>query len=693
MMDDGPPGCTAIEKQDLRDIKDRARRAEGEGVTRTAQARSTARLLVVYAAIMLVPVVALGTVLAASYRVEARRRGLAEGASAAALVAQTSVEPVLEGHPLSDGLTASERAGLWQLARNGMQQRTVLRLRLRDLEGRVVFSDDGSGFGGPADDEAVEAAHGEPVTALTRLNSDSNDEGPRGVAAVEAYRAVYAGSPRQPVGVLEMYLPYTPIERDVNAGFRRLYLDLAAGLVMLYVSGLLISMLVSRGLRRQLVVNAFLAEHDTLTDLPNRTLFHRHVEAAVVAARAGRSTVAIGIMDLDRFKEVNDTLGHHNGDRVLCELAGRLRDHIGPRDVVARLGGDEFGIILFDAADAPGALDRLRSSVNDEVEVSGLPLSIDASIGYVVAPDDGTNVDELLQRADVAMYVAKVQHAGVVRYDADLDHYDAANLELIGELRHAIDDGQLVLHYQPQTTLADGTIEAVEALVRWQHPIHGLLYPDRFLPLAEQTDLIEKLTEWVLETALADSRALAAAGHDLCVAVNVSARNLVRIDFATRVGRLLDRLRVPAGRLVIEITETALLTDPARAAAILAELDARGVRVSIDDFGKGQTSLGSLSTLTVHELKIDKSFIFDMLVNDAHRAIVRSIVDLGHNLGLRVVGEGVETEAALIALRTTGCDLAQGYLMARPMPLAALDGWLAEMPRSRWREVLVAAGV
>ena len=298
----------------------------------------------------------------------------------------------------------------------------------------------------------------------------------------------------------------------------------------------------------------------------------------------------------------------------------------------------------------------------------------------MVAPDDGVEVDDLLQYADVAMYMAKSQHAGVLRYDAAQDHYDAANLGLIAALRHAIDDGELLLHYQPKTTTSDGRVEAVEALVRWQHPELGLLYPDRFIPLVEQTDLIDKLTRWVLATALTDIRELGETWGDVSVAVNVSARSLSRERFAGQIIDVLATVGVAPQRLIVEITETALLTDPARAAAVLAELDAVGVRVSLDDFGIGQTSLAYLSSLPVHELKIDKSFVIDMLANPAHAAIVRSIVDLGHNLSLRVVGEGVETSEVLATLRATGCDLAQGFLLARPMPVDKLRAWLAAAP-------------
>jgi diguanylate cyclase (GGDEF)-like protein len=490
------------------------------------------------------------------------------------------------------------------------------------------------------------------------------------------YLPLRAGHPSKPVGVLELYLPYAPISRDVTAGLHQLYLDLAAGLAVLYLALFLITASVSRGLRREAELNAFLAHHDTLTELPNRTLFHTRAEQALrQGSRAGR-TVALAIIDLDHFKDVNDTLGHHNGDRLLSELARRLDANMRPYDTIARLGGDEFGVILRDAAEADHALWRLRDVIDREVEVSGLPLSVQASIGFVIAPDDGGDVDQLLQRADVAMYVAKAQHAGVLRYDASLDHYDAARLSLVSELRHAIDDGQLVLHYQPQATLAQDRIDAVEALVRWQHPTHGLLYPGRFLPLAEQTDVIEKLTSWVLRTALAEIDALGPSFAGLCVAVNVSARNIGRAGFADDVIQILNELEVPATRLIVEVTETALLTDPEHAATVLTKLAAAGVRVSIDDFGRGHTSLGYLSDLPIHELKIDRSFVSDMPSNHAHAAVVRSIVDLGHNLALRVVGEGVETEDVLSRLRECDCDIAQGFLLARPMPKEALVAWL-----------------
>ena len=630
-----------------------------------------------HAAISLIPVLVLGAALALNFKSEAQRRGLNEGESQATLVAQTGVEPLFpEGNPVSTALTQTQRESLTRLASN----KTILRLRLRDLAGHVVWSGDESGMNAAPEHEAIEAASGGPVAKLTHLNADANDEGPTGVQAVEVYRALEAGDPSHRIGVLEIYLPYAPINQEVSAGLHTLYRDLGIGLGALYLTLLVISISMGRGLRQEVKFNAFLAEHDHLTDLPNRTLFHRRAAAALKKARRSQPVV-IAIIDLDRFKDVNDTLGHHNGDRLLAELARRLDVNTRPEDTVARLGGDEFGVILTGATDPEEALWRLREVIDREVEVSGLPLSLESSVGYVVAPEDGNNVDDLLQRADVAMYVAKGAHSGVVRYDAEQDDYDAAKLGLIAELRQAIDAGQLVLHYQPKAAIGDGKVEAFEALVRWEHPVRGLVYPDSFIPVAEQTDLIDKLTDWVLATALEDVKTMGRGRAGLAVAVNVSARSLSKPDFADRVQASLERAGVPATRLIVEITETALIADPERAGAALAELDAAGVRVSIDDFGQGQTSLGYLSNLPVHELKIDKSFVFDMLTNPAHAAIVRSIVDLGHNLQLRVVAEGVESDAVLGGLRKAGCDVAQGYLLARPMPLAKLEAWLADPAR------------
>jgi len=635
---------------------------------------STVGLFAVFAVIMLVPVVVLGLVLANSYRREADRRGLAQGQSEALLMAQTAVEPILDGRPLSEGLNRSQTANMQNLVRTAVRSGDVLRLRLRDLDGNVVYSDDGSGLhkqtGG--DDEALDAARGVTVARITSLNGDSADVGPAGPESVEVYLPLVAGLPTHRVGVLEVYLPYAPIRTDVDAGIASLYRNLEIGLAALYVLLFGISFSVGRRLRRQVKVNAYMAEHDALTNLPNRVLFHRRVKDALRRGLDRSQSTTIAIIDLDRFKEVNDTLGHYNGDRLLTALSHRMAAHLRGLDALARLGGDEFGIVLVGVSEPEEILARLRQVIEDEVEISGLPVTVEASIGYVVAPEHGKDVDDLLQLADVAMYVAKSQHAGIIRYDSSQNHYDAANLTLVSELRNAIGENELVLFYQPKVGLRDGRVVAVEALIRWQHPELGLLSPDRFIPLAEQTGLIDRLTEWVATRAIAD---LSNWDEGLSVAINVSARSL-QPSLVSLLVESLAASGVDPGRLYVEITETALMTDPERAAVVLQDLHNTGIGISIDDFGTGQTSLSYLSTLPIDEIKIDLSFISDMTSNIGHHAIVRSIVDLGHNLGLNVVGEGVESEEIASALVATGCQVAQGYLYARPMPAAELSDWI-----------------
>ena len=643
----------------------------------TTRPRATIRLFVVSAALSLVPVVVLGFVMASSYGSEARRRGIAEGRSEAQLIAQTAIEPLLDAAPLHDRLRSGPvYDALQRVTQRAVGDHHVLRLRVRNLAGNVVFSDDGSGFADKPEAEAIEAAHGEVPARLTRLNSDVNDSGAVGSQAVEVYQPLRAGSQERPVGVLELYLPYAPIHNDVASGVRRLSLDLMIGLAALYVVLFAISLSVSRGLRRQVKLNAFLAEHDPLTELPNRRLFQRRIADALMRVKEGRAPFAIAIIDLDRFKDINDSLGHHSGDAVLVELAYRLLDELDVRDTIARLGGDEFGILIDDPSEIDACLARLRDVIGQELVVSAVPVTVEASVGYVLSDADADDVDELIRRADVALYVAKEQHAGAVRYDPAHDHYDPANLTLVTELRRAIEADELVLHYQPKARFASGQFDAVEALVRWQHPERGLMLPDQFLPLAEPTELVDALTDWVLTRALTDMRDLHNR-HEIAVAVNVSARNFSRPDFADRVLRILQTVGVSPDRLTIEITETALLTDPVRAAIALSQLDAFGVQVSLDDFGTGQTSLRYLTSLPIDELKIDMSFVTDMLENPSHAAIVRAIIDLGHNLGLRVVAEGIETREVFRALHESGCDVAQGFLLSRPMPVGDLPRFFA----------------
>jgi diguanylate cyclase (GGDEF)-like protein len=427
------------------------------------------------------------------------------------------------------------------------------------------------------------------------------------------------------------------------------------------------------------------AMHDELTGLPNRACFYDRAELALKAAARTGTATAVLLLDLDRFKEINDTLGHRYGDRVLCAIEPRLGPLLRASDTLARLGGDEFCVLLPDVAGVDDAMEvahRLTRALEEPLDVDGMTLVVEASCGVTVAPDHGRTADLLLQRADIAMYAAKRSHQSVSPYEDELDRNTPDRLALLGELRHAVANEELVLHFQPQIDLATGEIEGAEALVRWQHPRRGLLAPDVFIPLAEDTGFIHPLTTWVLDATLAQVRRWIddpeehGIGPGFTVAVNLSTHSLLDDCFATEVSVALDRAGVPPTRLALEITETTLMADPERATRVLTTLAERGVRFAIDDFGTGYSSLASLKDLPVHDLKIDKSFVAGMDEGSDDAVIVRSVIDLGHTLGLRTIAEGAETQEVLSRLADLGCDSAQGYAVARPMTACELVDWL-----------------
>jgi len=427
-------------------------------------------------------------------------------------------------------------------------------------------------------------------------------------------------------------------------------------------------------LREQMEKAEHQALHDGLTGLPNRTLFRDRAEQAVVQGKRDGPGFTVMLIDLDRFKEVNDTLGHHSGDLLLREVANQLRKAVRKSDTVARLGGDEFGVItpgLCDAAGARALADKLRDELAQPIVVGGLAIEVEASVGIAIFPEHGEDVETLIRHADVSMYVSKSTHIPIV-YASAYDHHSLARLALVGELRRAIDGNELVVHYQPQADIATSEVRKVEALLRWQHPQHGLLGPDQFIPLAEQTGLIRSLTRYVLDAALAQWRTWRDEGRQLGVAVNITARELIDLRFPDEVAELLAKWRVEPGQLELEITETSLMTDPPRARSILARLRELGVRFAIDDFGTGHSSFRYLKQLPIDILKIDKSFVQRMGEDVSDAAIVRSAIDVGHALGLEIVAEGVEDEEAKRRLEEFGCDAFQGYYLGRPGLAGAL---------------------
>jgi diguanylate cyclase (GGDEF)-like protein len=412
------------------------------------------------------------------------------------------------------------------------------------------------------------------------------------------------------------------------------------------------------------------AMHDALTGLPSRALLAKLVEEAAAEAAREDSSFAVMLVDLDRFKEINDTLGHHHGDRLLREIGPRLSGLLRGSDAVARLSGDEFVVLasgLKDAGQAIRLAERMRDALRAPFEVDDLTLEVDASIGIACFPDHGADMDELLKRADVAMYDAKNHHQGVAVYTARRDPHRPARLALVPELRRAIGGGGLRLDYQPQLELRDSAITHVEALVRWQHPHGGLISPADFIPLAEATGLIKPLTSWVIETALQQVRTWAAEGVDLSVGINISARSLLDDALPDEIERALTVAGVAADRLQLEITESSVMTDPEGAMAILHRAAALGVSIAIDDFGTGYSSLIHLKELPVETIKVDRSFVQGMMRNRRDELLVRSIVQLAHNLELTTVAEGVETEEALAALAAMSCHRVQGFLLSPPV--------------------------
>jgi diguanylate cyclase (GGDEF)-like protein len=424
--------------------------------------------------------------------------------------------------------------------------------------------------------------------------------------------------------------------------------------------------------------NEYQALHDALTGLPNRVLFHQQLIEALDAVQGPDGSLAVMLMDLDHFKEVNDTLGHHFGDMLLKEIGPRLSSVLREGDLMARLGGDEFGVLL---PNLPGPdmvltiAHRLLSALEQPVAVEGLALSISGSIGIALYPEHSTDAESLLQRADVAMYASKESGGGYEFYHEDLDSHSPEQLELIGSVRPALEAGEFVLYYQPKVRFADGAIAGAEALIRWQHPKLGLLMPDTFIPYVERTVLLRPLTHWVVNEALRQWREWADLGTRLEVAVNVSPRSLLDQQLPSQIAAALETWGVPAEFLKLELTESFLMSDSGRSTAVLEELSRIGVGLSIDDFGTGYSSLSHLKRLPIQEIKIDRSFVMNMLRDPNDAMIVRATVELGQNLGMRVVAEGVEDRETWDLLESFGCDEAQGYFFSPPLQRDEFRRW------------------
>jgi diguanylate cyclase (GGDEF)-like protein len=626
----------------------------------------------------------LGLALSYTLRVQVRAQATASAVQAAELVARLGVQPHLRPEDLRDGMTRARVSQLDLLLEGGRLGDQVVRLKIWDRDSRVVYSDDPELIGRvyPPSEDLLEALEGEVAAEVSGLEEeeDSTERG-RG-PLLEVYVPLQFGSSSSPDGAFEIYIPYAPVVAAISRDTTRLSLILVAGLALLWVGLFRIVVAASRRLQRQAEENRHQALHDTLTGLPNRTLFHDRVHQALLTSRRDGLRLAVMIMDVDRFKEINETLGHQNGDRLLRLIALRLKGNLRESDTIARLGGDEFGLLL-QKVDQPGAAAQVARKVlkalkDQPLVVGGLTLDVGASVGISLYPEHGEDVDILLQRADVAMYAAKESLGGYETYREEHNRYSPSRLALAGELRRAIEDRALILHYQPKAELGSGRIRGVEALVRWPHPSRGLLTPEEFVPLAESTGLIKGLTLVVLDTGLRQLRTWRRSGMEITVAVNISAANLHDPRFPRDVKQLLKKWKVDPSWLELEITESSIMKDSVRGMEVLAELSGMGVRLSIDDFGTGYSSLAYLKQLPVQEIKIDKSFVLGLVADPSAAMIVRSVIDLGRNLGLSVVAEGVETEAIWRELGGLGADLAQGFYLARPAPseeiLRVLEG-------------------
>ena len=477
------------------------------------------------------------------------------------------------------------------------------------------------------------------------------------------------------------------LRRDVlqNAQFDGVLLALGPVMVVVAVRSilllpvLLVVTILVLNTTRMALERLHQATHDPLTGLPNRRLFDQQL-SALMQGGSRKKPVTVMIVDLDRFKAVNDTLGHEIGDRVLKVVAKRLQEAVPVSGMVARLGGDEFAVVL---ADSPPR-DRLESvglqlhaAFTGSLHSEGMPLSIWGSVGVAQQLDE-RSVSQLMRRADLAMYLAKHAGGGVRVHEPDGKAVGGGRLSLLDELGPAIRDNQLFLHYQPMIQTETGQVTAVEALVRWQHPEHGLVMPDQFIPTAEQTDLIDPLTTWVLERAMADCRALRELGEDVAVAVNLSSRSVTDLTFPRHLRSLVTASGLSPERLILELTENTILSDTQQAMEVLAEIRALGVRLALDDFGTGFSSLSNLRDLPLDAVKIDRSFVTHMLTRPEDAAIVSTVLALADRLGVETVGEGVEDEEVMAALKELGCTKAQGYHIAKPMPFDQMADWLRD---------------
>jgi diguanylate cyclase (GGDEF)-like protein len=633
----------------------------------------------------LVPIVALGFILARVLQQQIITRTLADAGESAQLIARLGIQPRLTRSDLRNGLSARGIQELDEQLRARSVQHDLARIKIWNNQRKIIYSDDHSLIGQSpntsGDDDLHDALEGQPDPAEVVTPAPGTETASEvGLGRlVEVYVPLRFAPSGPPAGAFEIYLSYRPIAAALSSDKRMIALLIAIGLGLLWAILYRIVAGASRRLRQQADENDRLARYDQLTGLPNRTLFIEGIEDAVRRSKRRPDAVGVLLIDLDRFTEINNTLGTANGDLVLCEVARRLRDSVRDDALVARLAGDGYAVLVHGSKGDPDALSTaavIQTSFESSIVLDDVEVRVEASIGIAVMGEHADAPNVLLARADAALAQARSHHSGIEVYSPECDHFDATRLKLLAEVSGALQRGEFVLQYQPQIELQSGRITGVEALVRWHHPEHGVLAPAEFIPLIEQTALIRPLTLTLIDQALGQLVTWRDLGIDVQMSVNLSARNLLDTQLPQRVAEILDRHRVRPDRLIVEVTESAAMADPHRAVAVLTALRATGVGVSVDDFGTGNASIEYLARLPATEIKIDRSFITDILEDPRAQAIVRSTIDLARNLGLTAVAEGIETEAVLNHLIELGCDTGQGYFISRPQPAEQLTSTL-----------------
>jgi diguanylate cyclase (GGDEF)-like protein len=637
------------------------------------------------ALLSLIPIVALGFVLAHVLQGQIVTRTLADASQSAQLIARIGIQPRLSPRELHEGLSAKGIRELDQQLSARSVTHDLARIKIWNAADKVIYSDDHRLIGrtlAPSD-ELEHALAGRPNNAAVvnpSPHSETADEVGLG-QLVEVYVPLRFTSSGPPAGAFEIYLSYRPIAAALTGDKRTIALLVAVGLALLWAVLFRIVARAARRLRRQSEENYKLAHYDPLTGLGNRTLFIDRLAQSLRQGEPDAGMTAVLLIDLDGFKEINNTLGEPTGDHVLREVARRLQADLGEESLVARLGGDEYAVLCPRTEGVSGALATaaaLQSSLEAPIVLDGVALNVEASIGIAVMREHSENLDTLLQRADVALARAKSHRSRVEVFSPERDSFDPKRLLLLGQVRQALERKEFVLHYQPKVDLKTRRITGVEALLRWDHPEHGLLPPLRFIPLVEQTALVAPLTLHVIGEALRQMVAWRELGLRVQMSVNLSARNLLDPGLAAQVEDLLSQHGIPANQLVVEVTESATMADPERAECVLRALRDTGVGVSIDDFGTGNASIAYLTRLPASEIKIDRSFVTRICEDARAEAITRSTIDLARHLDLHVVAEGVETQGALDRLVELGCDSAQGYLFSRPLPAEELTPRLTE---------------